>query len=69
METDKKVTKWLLVDVPDDIVELVRDYQLAEMRKCNCRFGIKKSIISLLRKAYPNRRYSKLQDEKCQSIK
>jgi len=62
MADPNKPTKWLLVGVPQDIIDLVRDYQTTEMKKCNCRFGILKSIVSLLRKAYPDKKYCKLPD-------
>lgn len=62
MSEEKKPTKWLLVGIPQDTIDLVRDYQTTEMKKCNCRFGIKKSIVSLLRKAYPDGKYCKLPD-------
>lgn len=57
MSEQEKKTDWLLKAVPADIVQLVRDYQTKEMKKCNCRFGVGKSIFSLLRKAYPDREY------------
>ncbi len=62
MSIKTKSVKWLLVDVPQDIVDLVRDYQTKEMIKCNCRFGVKKSIVSLLRRAYPDRKAPNLQN-------
>lgn len=62
MSENKRPVKWLLVGIPDDIVDLVRDYQTKEMIRCNCRFGVKKSIVSLLRRAYPDRKAPNLQN-------
>ena len=48
----KKPTDWLLKKIPADIVKIVRDHQVTEMKNCNCRYGVGKTIFDLLRKAY-----------------
>lgn len=51
-KTKEKSKKWLLTNIPEDIIKIVRDHQTTKMRDCNCRYGVGQAIFHLLRKAY-----------------
>lgn len=63
MPNTQKTTKWLLTNVPEDIIIMVRDYQTKKMKECNCRFGVGQSIFNLLRKGRQSE-VAKLQDDR-----
>jgi hypothetical protein len=52
MDNTAKPRKWLLENVPDDVVELVTAYQKSKKKDCGCRYSRSQAIFSMIKKAY-----------------